>query len=52
VVSAGPAQGTFGSTAVVRPYVDATRLDTVGVVVGPPARDPRDAVLPPTIGSR
>jgi rod shape-determining protein MreC len=52
VVSAGPAQGTFGSTAVVRPYVDATRLDTVGVVVGPPARDPRDAVLPPTTGSR
>jgi rod shape-determining protein MreC len=52
VVSAGPAQGTFGSTAVVRPYVDATRLDTVGVVVGPPARNPRDAVLPPTTGSR
>jgi rod shape-determining protein MreC len=47
VVTAGPAQGTFGSTAVVRPYADATRLDTVGVVTGPPARNPRDAVLPP-----
>ena len=46
----GNTQGTFGSTAVVRPYVDASRLDTVGVVVGPPARDPRDAVLPPRQG--
>jgi rod shape-determining protein MreC len=47
VVSVGPFAGLFGSTAVVRPFVDATRLDTVGVVVGPPARNPRDAVLPP-----
>jgi rod shape-determining protein MreC len=47
VVSVGAFQGTFGSTAIVRPYVDASRLDTVGVVVGPPARNPRDAVLPP-----
>lgn len=46
------AVGTFGSTALIRPYVDATRLDTVGVVVGPPARDPRDAVLPPRTGKR
>lgn len=46
------AAGTFGSTAMIRPYVDATRLDTVGVVVGPPARDPRDAVLPPRPGKR
>jgi rod shape-determining protein MreC len=52
VVAAGPAQGTLGSTAVVRPYVDATRLDTVGVVVGPPVRNPRDAVLPPRTGDR
>jgi len=50
VISVGAFQGTFGSTAVVRPYVDASRLDTVGVVVGPPARDPRDAVLPPRQG--
>jgi len=52
VTSAGPAPGTFGSIAVVRPYVDATRLDTVGVVVGPPTRNPRDAVLPSRTGSR
>jgi len=30
----------------VRPYVDFTALDLVGVVVVPPRRDPRDAVLP------
>lgn len=47
VVVEADAAGTFGSTALIRPYVDSTRLDTVGVVVGPPARDPRDAVLPP-----
>ncbi|HEY3004011.1 MAG TPA: rod shape-determining protein MreC [Kribbellaceae bacterium] len=47
VVAVGPFAGLFGSTAVVRPFVDATTLDTVGVVVGPPARNPRDAVLPP-----
>lgn len=43
-------QGTPGSqtrTAVVAPYVDFTALDLVGVVVEPPKRDPRDAVLPP-----
>jgi rod shape-determining protein MreC len=34
-------------TAVVRPYVDFTALDLVGVVVQAPRRDPRDAVLPP-----
>jgi rod shape-determining protein MreC len=43
-------QGTPGSqtrTATVRPYVDFTSLDLVGVVVEPPRTDPRDAVLPP-----
>ena len=43
-------QGTPGSqtrAAVVRPYVDFTALDLVGVVVEPPRTDPRDAVLPP-----
>lgn len=43
-------QGTPGSqtrTAVVDPYVDFTALDLVGVVVEPPRKDPRDAVLPP-----
>jgi rod shape-determining protein MreC len=43
-------QGTPGSqtrTARVRPYVDFTSLDLVGVVVQAPRSDPRDAVLPP-----
>ena len=42
--------GTPGSqtrTARVTPYVDFTALDLVGVVVEPPRKDPRDAVLPP-----
>ena len=42
--------GTPGSqtrTATVRPYVDFSALDLVGVVVEPPRTDPRDAVLPP-----
>jgi rod shape-determining protein MreC len=39
-------RGTPGSqtrTAVVRPYVDFTALDLVGVVVEPPRTDPRDS---------
>lgn len=43
-------RGTPGSqtrTAVVAPYVDFSALDLVGVVVEPPRKDPRDAVLPP-----
>ena len=47
VTSVGSTPGTLGSSAVVQPFVDPTRIDTVGVVVGPPARNPRDAVLPP-----
>lgn len=34
-------------TAQVRPYVDFTALDVVGVAVVTPRIDPRDAVLPP-----
>lgn len=43
-------RGTPGSqtrTATVQPFVDFSALDLVGVVVEPPRRDPRDAVLPP-----
>jgi rod shape-determining protein MreC len=43
-------RGTPGSQtrrATVRPYVDFTALDLVGVVVDPPRTDPRDSVLPP-----
>ncbi|MFG1942427.1 rod shape-determining protein MreC [Nonomuraea sp. NPDC048826] len=38
--------GELTRTAYARPYADLTALDVVGVVVRPPARDPRDAVLP------
>ncbi|MFC0622596.1 rod shape-determining protein MreC [Kribbella deserti] len=41
IASVGSVAGTFGTTATIRPYVDAGRLDTVGVVVGPTARGPR-----------
>ena len=40
--------GSLTRTAVVAPFVDFTSLDLVGVVVEPPRKDPRDAVLPPT----
>jgi rod shape-determining protein MreC len=43
-------QGTPGQLtriAKVRPFVDFTTLDLVGVIVEPPRTDPVDAVLPP-----
>ncbi|GGL17766.1 rod shape-determining protein MreC [Planomonospora parontospora] len=39
--------GELTRVAYARPYADLTALNVVGVVVRPPARDPRDAVLPP-----
>ena len=39
--------GQLTRTVLVRPFVNFTSLDLVGVVVQPPATDPRDAVLPP-----
>ena len=39
--------GSQTRTATVRPYVDFSALDLVGIVVQPPRSDPRDAVLPP-----
>jgi rod shape-determining protein MreC len=47
VVSVRGTPGSQTRTARVRPYVDFTSLDLVGVVVQPPRTDPRDAVLPP-----
>ena len=44
VTSVTPNQGALGSTATVKPYVDPTRIDTVGVVTGPPARPPRTQI--------
>ncbi|MEV0619013.1 rod shape-determining protein MreC [Nonomuraea sp. NPDC050404] len=44
--------GELTRIAYARPYADLTALDVIGVVVGAPKRDPRDAVLPPKEGSR
>ncbi|HLU70554.1 MAG TPA: rod shape-determining protein MreC [Nonomuraea sp.] len=47
-----PASGDLTRTAYARPFADLTALDVVGVVVRPPARDPRNAVLPRREGTR
>ncbi|GAA0315034.1 rod shape-determining protein MreC [Actinoallomurus spadix] len=39
--------GSLTRTAIVRPFTHFTALDVVGVVVAPPKKNPRDAVLPP-----
>jgi rod shape-determining protein MreC len=39
--------GALTEAAVVRPYVDFTALDIVGVVIVPPRHNPRFAALPP-----
>lgn len=41
-------QGALGSTAQVKPFVDPSRIDLIGVVTGPPARAPRTTVPPGT----
>ncbi|MDP9395607.1 MAG: rod shape-determining protein MreC [Actinomycetota bacterium] len=46
VVSVQARPGALTREATVAPFVDFTALDVVGVVVEPPRRDPRDAVLP------
>jgi rod shape-determining protein MreC len=46
VTSVTPNEGALGSTAIIKPYVDPTRIDTVGVVTGPPARPPRAQLKP------
>jgi rod shape-determining protein MreC len=51
VVSVSGQPGSQTRSAVVDPYVDFTALDLVGVVVEPPRKDPRDAVLPPRPGT-
>lgn len=40
--------GSLTHTALVRPFVNFTALDVVGVVVGAPKKNPRDALLPPS----
>lgn len=44
VTSVTSVQGALGSTALVKPFVDPSRIDLVGVVTGPPARAPRATV--------
>lgn len=39
--------GSLTRTALVRPFAHFTSLDVVGVVIGAPKHNPRDAVLPP-----
>ena len=39
--------GALTEAAEVRPYVDYTALSVVGVVIVPPAQDPRFAAVPP-----
>jgi rod shape-determining protein MreC len=39
--------GSLTPLALVRPYVDFTSLDVVGIVVVPPDHNPRFSVLPP-----
>jgi rod shape-determining protein MreC len=46
ITSVTPVQGALGSTAQVKPFVDPSSIDTVGVVTGPPARAPRTTVSP------
>ncbi|MFC6080046.1 rod shape-determining protein MreC [Sphaerisporangium aureirubrum] len=42
-----PTPGELTRVAYAKPFADFTALDVVGVVVQAPARDPRDAMLPP-----
>jgi rod shape-determining protein MreC len=44
VTSVDPAHGQLGQTAVVRPAVDPSTLDVVGVVLSSPRETPRPAV--------
>jgi rod shape-determining protein MreC len=42
-----PRGGSLTALALVRPYVDFTALTVVGIVIAPPAQNPRFSVLPP-----
>ncbi len=46
VLDASGTPGQLAQIALVKPYVDISSLDLVGVVVVPPREDPRDSVLP------
>jgi rod shape-determining protein MreC len=48
VISVKPTPGALTRSATVRLFANLTALDLVGVVVEPPRKNPRDAVLPPS----
>jgi rod shape-determining protein MreC len=47
IASVSDRAGALTAQALVRPYVDFTELNVVGIVVAPPRRNPRYSVLPP-----
>ena len=47
IVSVRNKAGALTGQALVRPFVQFTRLEVVGIVVSPPRHDPRFSVLPP-----
>ena len=47
IVSVRNRAGALTAQALVRPYVNFTALDVVGIVIAPPRRDPHFSVLPP-----
>ena len=47
VTSVRGTPGSLSRIARVQPYVDMDALDLVGVVLGRPADDPRDSLIPP-----
>jgi rod shape-determining protein MreC len=47
IVSVRNRAGALTGKALVRPYVNFASLDIVGIVIAPPAHDPRYSVLPP-----
>jgi rod shape-determining protein MreC len=46
VVEVSGTPGQLTRVATVRPFVNVSALDLVGVIIEPPREDPRDAVLP------
>jgi len=47
ILSVKATPGALTRTGTITPFVSSTSLDLLGVVVEPPRRNPRDAVLPP-----
>ncbi len=47
IVSVRDRAGALTAKALVKPYVDFTSLDVVGIVIAPPRHDPGYSVLPP-----